>query len=105
MDTTVTEEKVLKAIKSIRKLKRVGECDVGLVAFEYPTAEQIMRMPRDKPFEVCTLRWQIDKTHPYWVGSIGITHINGGQSPMFTGLNANRLSAIKELDIPIDGSI
>ena len=52
---TITEEQVRKAIGSIRKLKRVS--GDGPVTFEWPTSEQILDMPRDKPFQFDSFRW------------------------------------------------
>ena len=57
-------------------------------------------MPRDRPLQIEKLRWQVWKDSPYVIVSIGITLANGSKSPMFTGIEKEELTEIKEMEIP-----
>ena len=77
------------------------------VDFEWPTKEQILQMPRDKPFQFDTIiRWRVYKHDPHFITSIGITLSNGSESPMINHHTAEKwLSAIKEVKIPLDKTV
>ena len=92
-----TEEALEEAIKTVRKLDAFNDyCPVNFI---FPTIEQMLAMPRDRPLQIDKLRWQVLKKNPIEIASIGITLANGSKSPMFTGKEKNNLSDIKEMEI------
>jgi len=52
---------------------------------EWPTAEDILKMPRDEPYELSEIRWQEDEPKNCLIkviNCIGLSFTNGVQSPL-----------------------
>jgi len=67
------------------------------VNFEWPKADDILQMPRDKPFDVTEIRWKEDApANPAFkaVCRIGVTLANGVHSPL---LGSDNLRAREDL--------
>lgn len=76
-----------KAIRTLRKLPPFVEHHAKKINFEWPTAQQILDMPRDKSFKVSEILYQVYRQYPddSAINSLGLVLENGCKSPMFKG--------------------
>ena len=76
-----------KAIKSIKRLPFFGYSNHGKypIDFEWPTKEEIMAMPLDKPIRAVAFKWHNSDydTSGNYIGAIQIILENGCASPVF----------------------
>jgi hypothetical protein len=78
-----------EALISIKRLTYFGTSSNGTypVDFEWPTKDEIMAMPLDKPIRAVAFKWHIsdNDTSGNYIGAIQIILENGCASPVFRG--------------------
>lgn len=76
-----------KALNTIKKIGYFGHSNNGKypVDCEWPTKEDIMAMPLDKPIRAVALKWHESDydTAGNYIGAIQIVLANGSASPVF----------------------
>ena len=77
------EDELVSAAISLRKLPKWG-CVFDQIDFEWPTQEDLLRMPKDKPIKVESIQYKPCKQYNYLFGAIQVTLSNGVSSPVFT---------------------
>ena len=59
----------------------------------------MLAMPRDKPIQIDSLKWLVQRDDPTWISGIGISLTNGTSSPKFTNDFSKFFTQAKEIKI------
>jgi hypothetical protein len=79
----VKRSKLEDAVKTLRKLPLFGYVSHA-VDYEYPTAEDLLKMPADKPISITLFRFKESTYSPSKrIGAIQVVYSNGQSSPVF----------------------
>ena len=74
----------MKAFKTKRKLPLFGYNPGGEPDFEWPTQQDIEKMPQDsKPIKVVAIEWQKSTVNSNYIGGLRLVLSNGNKSPSF----------------------
>lgn len=84
------------AVRTLRKLPVFGYNNGGQYVpdYEWPTADDILEMPRDKPIKIATFTWKRCDQINTVIGGLQINLTNGKSSPQFLTKVQNSLNFV-----------
>jgi len=75
-------KELAKAVKTLRKVPRFGDCDDDYpVNFIWPTENDLLSMPTDRPIHAAKLKWKMCHVTSTCIGCLTVILSNGTQSP------------------------
>ena len=95
----ILKQRRAKALTSLRKLPFFGYSNNATIAydFEFPTRDDILAMPADKPIQVVALKWHNANSSASYFGAIQLVLANGQESEIFRA-NGQAEKALTQVD-------